>query len=76
MTKIIAVPHSDPLYNHYHTIDELPSHIFDEMKHFFRVYKELENKPTAVESMYDRNRAEEIIAESIKHYNEIYGREE
>lgn len=74
--KIIAVPHSDPLYNHYHTIDELPSHIFDEMKHFFRVYKELENKPTAVESMYDRDRAEEIVAESIKHYNETYGREE
>lgn len=74
--KIIAVPHSDPLYNHYHNIDELPSHLFDEMQHFFRVYKELENKVTAVESMYDRARAEEIIAESITHYNETYGREE
>ncbi|MBQ2767970.1 MAG: inorganic diphosphatase [Clostridia bacterium] len=70
--KIIAVPHSDPLYNHYRDIDELPSHLFDEMQHFFRVYKELENKSTAVESMYDRARAEEIITQSINRYNETY----
>ena len=70
--KIIAVPHSDPLYNHYRNIDELPSHLFDEMQHFFRVYKELENKSTAVESMYDRARDEEIIAETIERYNETY----
>ena len=39
--KIIAVPISDPSYNHIESIDELPAHIFDEMMHFFSVYKQL-----------------------------------
>ena len=46
--KIIAIPYSDPTYNGYKSISELPQHIFDEMQHFFRVYKELENKSTSV----------------------------
>lgn len=40
--KIIAIPFDDPTYNTYKDIDELPKHIFDEMIHFFKVYKELE----------------------------------
>ena len=70
--KIVAIPFNDPNYNMYTDIDQLPHHVFDEMQHFFRVYKELENKSTAVESMYDRARAEEIIAETIARYNETY----
>lgn len=46
--KIIAVPFNDPNYNCYHDISELPSHVVDEMEHFFTVYKALENKTTAV----------------------------
>ena len=42
--KIIAIPFNDPTYNNYKSITELPGHIFEEMQHFFRVYKELENK--------------------------------
>ena len=42
--KIIAIPFNDPNYNHYKSIHDLPPHIFDEMKHFFQVYKNLENK--------------------------------
>ena len=33
--KIIAIPFNDPNYNMYTDIDQLPVHIFDEMKHFF-----------------------------------------
>ncbi len=47
--KIIALPFNDPTYREYKSIDELPTHIFDEMRHFFSVYKSLENKPTAVD---------------------------
>ena len=35
--KIIAIPYKDPTYNAYKSIHELPSHIFDEMRHFFSV---------------------------------------
>ena len=41
--KIIAVPFNDPNYNCYHDISELPSHVIEEMEHFFTVYKALEN---------------------------------
>lgn len=43
--KIIAVPFNDPNYNCYHDISELPSHVIEEMEHFFTVYKALEIKP-------------------------------
>ena len=46
--KIISIPFDDPTYNVYHDISELPAHIFDEMKHFFTVYKALEGKETVV----------------------------
>lgn len=66
--KIIAIPFEDPNYNCYHSIKELPRHIFDEMTHFFRVYKELENKTTAVDEIEDVDVAKEIISADIDHY--------
>ena len=38
--KIIAIPFNDPTYNSYTDISQIPKHIFEEMSHFFRVYKE------------------------------------
>ncbi len=70
--KIIAIPFEDPNYNCYHSINELPRHIFDEMTHFFRVYKELENKTTAVDEIEDVDVAKEIIAADIDHYIEKF----
>ena len=37
---------SDPTYNTFHDLMDLPAHIFDEMAHFFTVYKSLEGKET------------------------------
>ena len=70
--KIIAIPFSDPTYNMYRDISELPSHIFDEMSHFFTVYKQLENKETAVNEVSGREDAVRIIAESIDRYVENF----
>lgn len=66
--KIIAIPCNDPTYNTYHDIKKLPMHIFDEMIHFFKVYKQLENKETAVEEIQSRKEAVNIIQKSIKNY--------
>ena len=71
--KIIAVPVSDPSYNSYNSIDDLPAHIFDEMMHFFTVYKQLENKQTAVKELFGPEEAKKIIKECIKNYNLIFG---
>ncbi len=71
--KIIAIPFTDPTYNKYSSIFELPAHIFDEMRHFFTVYKQLEDKHTAVDDLCDRDEAERIIAESIVNYERTFG---
>lgn len=68
--KIIAIPFNDPSYNTYTNISELPPHIFDEMKHFFSVYKELEHKQTAVNEF---GGPEEAVA-SIEHCLENYSK--
>ena len=70
--KIIAIPFGDPTYSNYKDISEIPPHIFDEMKHFFRVYKELEDKETAVNEVLGADAAREIIAKAIDSYVENY----
>ncbi|MBS5734843.1 MAG: inorganic diphosphatase [Clostridiales bacterium] len=70
--KIIAIPYNDPNYNHYTDIQQLPMHIFDEMRHFFSVYKNLENKETAVDEVQAKDAALEIIQEAIDHYIERF----
>lgn len=70
--KIIAIPFEDPTYNCYRSIDALPRHIFNEMQHFFKVYKELENKETAVNEVKGQKEAVEIVARSIEMYKQIF----
>ena len=70
--KSIAVPFSDPTYHGIKSIHELPSHIFDEIMHFFTVYKQLENKQTAVKELFDHKEAEEIIRSCIEQYKELF----
>ena len=72
--KIIAIPCNDPTYNHYTDIDQLPSHVFDEMRHFFSVYKNLENKETAVNEVSGRETAISIIKDAINNYIESFCR--
>ncbi len=72
--KIIAIPYNDPTYNSYKDISELPHHIFDEMQHFFTVYKNLEGKETAVDDVKNRETALKIIEKGIDQYIENYCR--
>lgn len=72
--KIIAIAKKDPFLNGYKDISELPEHISSEIKHFFEVYKQLENKKTEVEEFLGRTKAEEIIEKSIKSYKEKFNR--
>ncbi len=72
--KIIAIPYSDPNYNMYTEMEMLPPHVFDEMRHFFSVYKNLENKTTAVDEVNPRAVAEQIIEDAIESYIEKFCR--
>ena len=66
--KIIAIPFSDPTYNEYQNISQLPAHIFDEMSHFFTVYKSLEHKETAVNEIQSADAATYAIQKAIDNY--------
>ena len=46
-------------------IDQVPPHIFEEMRHFFTVYKNLENKTTAVDEIASRASAVKVVDEAI-----------
>lgn len=70
--KIIAIPFSDPNYNVYKDISDLPQHIFNEMRHFFEVYKNLENKTTAVDDVSDKGEALTIINSAIENYKKNF----
>ncbi len=67
--KIIAVPVHDPNYNCYHDIEELPKHRFDEICHFFEVYKTLEqNASTSILEINGAEEARAIIQTCIDSY--------
>ena len=70
--KIVCIPFNDPTYNTYTDISQLPKHIYDEMSHFFRVYKELEGKQTVVNEVSGAEKAKEIIRAALENYIENY----
>lgn len=59
--KILAVPIKDPRTSHIHDITDVSEHFMREMDHFFRVYKELENKKTVTDTWQNATSAEDII---------------
>ena len=70
--KIVAIPVNDPFLNGYSDISELPQHQFNEIKHFFEVYKFLENKETRVDNIVGKNTAVETIEKCKIAYNKYY----
>lgn len=72
--KIIAIAKKDPSLNCYKDISELPKHTFDEISHFFEVYKNLEGKKTVVKEVLGRDKAIEIIYNSLIMYEKKFRR--
>ncbi len=70
--KIIAVAANDISVSYRNDISELPPHTTIEMQTFFEDYKNLEHKEVVVEEFYGREKAYEIINESIELYNTTF----
>jgi inorganic pyrophosphatase len=66
--KILCVPIYDPLWNHIETLSDVTPHLLKEIEHFFKIYKELEEKKTGVEEWEDRESAIRIIKQSQQRY--------
>ena len=72
--KIIAVVENDPVMNVYKDISDLPSHMLEEMQHFFRVYKQLEGKSTYIEKVESVESSKKIIEDSIENYKKTFNK--
>lgn len=70
--KIISVAANDMSVNHMNDIHDLPKHFFRELQSFFEDYKKLEHKEVIVEDFQNREKAMEIINQSIVDYQEKF----
>lgn len=70
--KVLAVPCGDPRWNNTNDIADIESHILEEIKHFFKVYKDLQNKEVFVGEWRDRAEAEKDIERAFVMYDEKY----
>lgn len=71
--KVLAVPASDPLYNEYHDLDDVPPHFLREVTHFFTVYKDLEGVRVKPIGWEPRPKALEAIEYAIASYRREFG---
>ena len=72
--KIIAIAYNDPSFNTYRDIPDLPVHIFNEMSHFFSVYKTLEGKESQAHEVGPKKKAVTVIREAIDRYIDVFCR--
>jgi len=69
--KILGVPVEDPRYKDIKDISDVPSHLLEEIAHFFKEYKRLEGKETEVLGWENVEKALEAIEHSIELYKRI-----
>jgi len=68
--KVICVPVSDPVWNKLNRLGDLNPHLIKEIEHFFKVYKDLENKKVDVEGFGDLEEAVEIYNQCVKRFRD------
>jgi inorganic pyrophosphatase len=66
--KIICVPLSDPNWNAYEKLEDLPGLLRDEIEQFFSIYKDLEHKEVVVGGWCPRDAAVEEIEASRQRF--------
>jgi inorganic pyrophosphatase len=70
--KIIAVCANDISVAHIDHIDKLPPHLYQEILHFFRHYKNLEQKITLIEGIQGIEIAHKIIVDNMAAYQQKF----
>lgn len=68
--KILAVPVKDPRFSRIKDIQDLEPHTLEEIKHFFKVYKELQQKEVIVAEWRNKDEAINDIKKSIDQYKQ------
>ncbi|MDX1992306.1 MAG: inorganic diphosphatase [bacterium] len=70
--KVLAVPATDPNFDEYHDLSDLPTHFPKEMQHFFSVYKQLQGTESRNDGWADAAEAKKYIAQSMNLYREKF----
>lgn len=70
--KLIAVAKNDPTYNYINDVEQLAPHVMKEIVQFFESYKALEKKEVIVQGVENREKAQQVLLESIALYNETF----
>jgi len=68
--KLIAVPTSDPRFDQIQSLDDIAPHILKEIEHFFRRYKELQNKSCELFGYKNAEAAVALIKECRERYSQ------
>lgn len=68
--KIMSVPKDDPRFNNINSLYDLEEHILREYRHFFSVYKDLEEKKVKIHGWAGIEEALEVIEKSKAAYQE------
>lgn len=66
--KILAVPNTDPLFQQYNALSDVPPHFLDEVQHFFSVYKDLESMRVVTKGWEGTKKAYLEIEQAVKAY--------
>jgi inorganic pyrophosphatase len=72
--KVLAVPASDPIFDGYRDIGDIPQHFLKEVAHFFEVYKDLEGKRAKPIGWKSAAEAKTEIDRAINLYRDKHGR--
>lgn len=69
--KILCVPTGDPLMNQWNDLSDMNSHLVKEIEHFFKVYKDLENKKVETNGFGDKAAAMQLIQECQERFHAL-----
>ena len=72
--KILAVPVKDPRCDHIKDLSDVSPHYLEEIREFFRVYKNLQKKEVEVPDWRDQKAALETVKKSFELYDKEYNK--
>lgn len=70
--KVLAVPATDPIFDDYHDLKDVPKHFLNEVAHFFQTYKQLEGAEVISRGWVGADVAKQQILHAISLYKEHY----
>jgi len=70
--KVLGVPTKDPRWKNTHDIKDIEPHLLDEIKHFFSIYKNLENKKVEVGEWRDAASAKADVVKAVAQYEKAF----